>query len=206
MKSHRIETLVDAVFAIAMALLVLQVPLPVLPDAPNAEGVLAALTAVLPAVGSYAVSFLILGTFWMGHDQQFRHIRRVDRTLVWLNLLLLLGVGFVPFTTVFLARYPLQPVALVVYGGTLLLIGIVLFAHWGHAVGHGCAGDEVTPEMAELVRERMSMGMVAYLVATIVGGFVPKVGLVLFACVPFLFMLPGRIDPAMVDDAAEVRE
>ena len=165
------------------------------------EAVIDALTAVLPSVGSFALSFLILGTLWMGHHGQFRHVRRVDRTLLWLNILLLLGVAFVPFVTVFLARYPLQPAALVVYGGTLLLCGVFLFAHWGHAVGHGCVGDEVTPEIAEAIRERMSMGMVAYLLATIVGGFVPKVGLVLFACVPFLYMLPSRIDATMLEEA-----
>ncbi|MEZ4412322.1 MAG: TMEM175 family protein [Gemmatimonadales bacterium] len=202
MESRRIEALVDGVFAVAMVLLVLQVPLPELPAAPTPEGVITALFAVLPAVGSFALSFLILGTLWMGHHGQFRHIRRVDRTMLWLNVFLLLCIAFVPFVTVFLARYPLQPAALVVYGGTLLLCGVFLFAHWGHAVGHGCVGDEVTPEMAESIRERMSMGMVAYLLATIVGGFVPKVGLVLFACVPFLYMLPSRIDATILEEAA----
>jgi len=202
MESRRIEALVDGVFAIAMVLLVLQVPLPELPDAPTPEAVIAALEGVLPAVGSFALSFLILGTLWMGHHSQFCHIRRVDRTLLWLNILLLLCVAFVPFVTVFLARYPLQPAALVLYGGTLLLGGVFLFVHWGHAVGHGCVGEEVTPEMAEAIRERLSMGMVAYLLATIVGGFVPKVGLVLFACAPFLYMLPSRIDATILEEAA----
>ncbi len=202
MESSRIEALVDGVFAVAMTLLVLQVPLPELPEALTTEGVIASLTAVLPAVASYTLSFLILGTIWMGHHAQFRYIRRVDRALLWINILFLLCIAFIPFTTVFLARYPLQPVALLVYGATLLLSGIFLFAHWGHAVGHGCVGDEVTPELAESVRERLSMGMVAYLVATIAGGFAPKVGLILFAGVPFLYMLPGRIDPSMIEEAA----
>jgi len=202
MESRRIEALVDGVFAIAMVLLVLQVPLPELPAAPTPEAVIDSLSAVLPAVGSFALSFLVLGTLWMGHHGQFRHIRRVDRTLLWLNLLLLLSVAFVPFATVFLARYPLQPAALVVYGATLLSCGLLLFVHWSHAVGHGCVGEEVTPEVAEAVRERLSMGMVAYLLATLVGAFAPKVGLLLFACAPFLYMLPSRIDAAMLEEAA----
>jgi len=202
MESRRIQALVDGVFAIAMVLLVLQVPLPELPATPSEEGLVTALLGVLPSVGSYALSFLILGAIWMGHHTQFKHIRRVDRTLLWFNLLLLLGVAFVPFATVFLARYPLAPVALLVYGGTLLFCGMFLFVHWGHAVSHECVGEEVTPEVAEAVRERLSMGMVAVLVATIAGGFVPKVGLVLFACVPFLHLLPGRIDPGLLEEAS----
>jgi uncharacterized membrane protein len=201
MESRRIQALVDAVFAIAMALLVLQVPLPELPETLTEEGVVAALVAVLPAVGSFALSFLILGSLWVGHHAQFSYIRRVDRALLWTNILFLLCIAFVPFATVFLARYPLVPVAVLVYGGTFLLSGMFLFAHWSHAVGHDCVAEEVTPEVAEAVRERLSMGMVAVLVATIAGGFVPKVGLVLFACVPFLHMLPGRIDQGMIEEA-----
>jgi len=202
MESRRIEALVDGVFAIAMVLLVLQVPLPDLPKAPTPEALIAALPAVFPAVGGFALSFLILGTLWMGHHGQFRHIRRVDRALLWLNILLLLCVAFVPFVTVFLARYPLQPAALVVYGGTLLLAGVLLFVHWDHAVNRGLVTEEVTPEVAEFVRERISMGLAAYLLATIAGVFLPKVGLVIFACIPVLYILPSRIDPALLAEAA----
>ena len=71
---------------------------------------------------------------------------------------------------------------------------------------HGAQGfvtDEVTPEVAEVVREEISMGMAVYLAATIAGSFLPKVGLVLFACIPILYMLPGRIDPRLVEEAAD---
>lgn len=202
MESRRLEALTDGVFAIAMVLLVLQVPVPVLEEPVTGEAMLAAITAILPTVASFAVSFLILGTLWVAHHRQSRLIREPDMALAWSTIFFLLCVAFVPFATALLARYPLQRASFLVYGGTLLLAGLFLFAHWSHAVGRGLVSEEVTPEGAELVRERISMGMAAYLAATIVGAFLPKVGLVLFACVPVLHLLPGRIDPALLEDAA----
>ncbi len=201
MESRRIEALADGVFAVAMTLLVLQVPVPNLADGVTGADVIDALWATLPATASFAVSFLILGTLWVGHHNQFRLIQRLDPALIWANLFFLLCIAFVPFATAFVARYPLQPAAMVVYGATLLLAGMFLFAHWSHAVNSGLVTDEVTPELAEVVRERISMGLAAYLVATLVGAFLPKVGLLFFACLPILYMLPRRIDPGMLEEA-----
>jgi len=203
MESRRIEALADGIFAIAMTVLVLQVHVPELPEPVTGAAMIEAFDLILPTAAGFAVSFLLLGTLWYGHHQQFRYIRRVDRALVWSNIFLLLFVAFVPFATAFLARYPFQPVPMLVYGGTLVLAGLFLFAHWGHAVSHGLVTEEVTPELAEVVRERISMGVAVYLGATFVGAFLPKVGLLLFACVPVLYLLPTRIDPALIEEASE---
>jgi uncharacterized membrane protein len=202
MESRRVENLADGVFAIAMTLLVLEVHVPELPDPVTGAALLAALKLILPHLAGFGVGFVILGTLWLGHHNQFRYIQRADRMLAWLNIFYLLCIAFLPFATAFIARYPLQPLALAIYGVTLLLSGVILLAHWNHAVSHGLVGDEVTPEVAELVRERMSMGMVVYLLATIVGAFLPKAGLVLFAAMPILYMLPGRVDPNLVEEAS----
>jgi uncharacterized membrane protein len=201
MESRRVEQLADGVFAIAMTLLVLGVHVPELPAPVTGAALLDALLALVPNLAGYAIGFIILGTLWLGHHGQFQFIRRADRTLLWLNTFFLLCIAFLPFATAFLARYPLQPVTLAVYGGTLLLSNVFLFAHWNYAVSHGLVGDDVTPEVAEVVRERMSMGMVVYLLATLVGAFLPKAGLVLFACTPVLYMLPGRVDPGLVSES-----
>jgi len=202
MESRRVEALADGVFAVAMTLLVLGVHLPELPAPVTGAALLAALRALALSLAGYAVGFLLLGTLWLGHHNQFRFIRRADRTLLWLNLFFLLAVALVPFTTALIARYPLQPVAMAIFGGTLLLAGVFLFAHWSYAVNAGLVDDAVTPEAAELIRERMSMAMVACLVATIIGAFLPKAGLVLFGCMPVLSMLPGRVDPALAEDVS----
>ncbi|HEX5004585.1 MAG TPA: TMEM175 family protein [Gemmatimonadales bacterium] len=202
MESRRIEALADGVFAVAMTLLVLQVHVPDVPAPLSIAAALEALQVILPTVGGYAVSFLILGTLWIGHHNQFRYLRRVDAASLWANLFFLLCVAFVPFTTAFVARYPTLQVPLLLYGATLLLAGLVLFAHWSHAVDAELVDETMTPELADSVRERISMGLAMYLAATIVGGFLPKVGMLIFACVPVVYMLPSRLDPRLVADAA----
>jgi uncharacterized membrane protein len=202
MESRRVETLADGVFAIAMTLLVLEVHVPELAAPATGAGIVAALVGILPSVAGYVVSFVILGMVWIGHHTQFHFIRRVNRPLLYINIFYLLCVAFVPFATAFLARYPLQPVAVVIYGATLLLGGVLHFVHWNYAVGHGLVTEEVTPEVAEVMRERISMGIVVYLVATLAGAFLPKVGLVLFAAMPVLYMLPARVDPSLTEEAA----
>ena len=203
MDTRRVETLADGVFAIAMTLLVLEVHVPDIAEPVTGTAMLDALGSILPSVAGYAVSFVILGMIWIGHHNQFHFIRRVNRPLLWINIFYLLCVAFVPFATAFLTRYPLQPAGLLIYGGTLLLGGLTHFFSWNYAVGRGLVTEEVTPEIAELFRERISMGIVVYLAATLVGAFLPKVGLVLFASMPVLYMLPSRIDPRLIEDAAE---
>lgn len=201
MESRRVESLADGVFAIAMTLLVLEVHVPELAEPITGAGMVTALSGILPSVAGYVVSFVILGMIWIGHHNQFHFIRRVDRGLLWINIFYLLSIAFVPFATAFLTRYPLQPAGLLIYGGTLLVGGLLHFVHWNYAIGHGLVTEEVTVEIAELFRERISMGIAVYLAATIVGAFLPKVGLVLFACMPMLYMLPGRIDPRLAAEA-----
>jgi uncharacterized membrane protein len=201
MESRRVETLADGVFAIAMTLLVLEVKVPELPDPVTGVAMVGALAGLLPSVAGFAVSFVILGMLWIGHHNQFHFIRRVDRPLLWINIFYLLCVAFVPFATAFITRYPLQPAALLLYGGTLLLGGVTHYLHWNYAVARGFVSEEVTPEVTEVMRERISMGIAVYLAATLVGAFLPKIGLVLFACMPVLYMLPGRIDPSLTEEA-----
>jgi uncharacterized membrane protein len=203
MDPRRVETLADGVFAIAMTLLVLEVHVPDVAAPITGAGMIDALGSILPSLAGFAVSFVVLGMVWIGHHNQFHFIRRVDRALLWINVFYLLCVAFVPFATAFLTRYPLQPAGLLIYGGTLLLGGVSHFASWNHAVNHGLVAEEVTPEIAELFRERISMGIAVYLAATLVGTFLPKIGLVLFASMPVMYMLPSRIDPRLVEDAAE---
>lgn len=202
MDPRRVESLADSVFAVTMVLLVLGVHVPEVAAPVTGAAMVDALFAVLPAAGSYALSFLLLGTLWIGHHQQLHLIRQVNRTLLWITVFYLLAVAFVPFCTAFLARYPLHPAGPLVYGGVLLLAGVTQYLQWSVAVSQELVSPEVTPELAELLRERTSMGLAVWLAATLVGAFVPKIGLVLFACVPFLYMLPTRVDPRTAADAA----
>ena len=81
----------DAIFAIAITLLVVDLQVP---DGPVQSGTL--LRETLPQMGGFALSFAVIGLFWIGHHGLFRHIKGLNRTLIMLNLLFLGCVAFLP--------------------------------------------------------------------------------------------------------------
>ena len=119
----RLLALSDGVFAIAMTLLVLGIPVPQLTN-PSDTDLQGALRNVLPDVGSFALSFLLVGTYWMAHRRLLKGVVRTDARLIWLNLLMLLLVCMVPFTAAVLSRYGSLATAVIIYAANLALLGL----------------------------------------------------------------------------------
>ena len=95
----RLKALTDGVIAVSITLLVLDIKLaPPLHELSDAE-LLAQYIAIWPKYLGYVISFIVVGVNWVSHQRKFRHIVRVDNGLMWLNLLFVLTVGLVPFTT-----------------------------------------------------------------------------------------------------------
>ena len=125
----------DAVFAIAITLLALEIRLPSGQDTRSSGELLAALLAIWPRYLSYAVSFLVIGLYWMAHHRMFRAIARYDRRLLSLNLLLLLCIAFVPFPTAVLGEYS-DVVATIFYALTMVVTGLAGALVWWYASGN----------------------------------------------------------------------
>jgi uncharacterized membrane protein len=126
----------DAVFAIAITLLALEIRLPAGQEIGSDEGLLTALLSIWPRYLSYVVSFLVIGMYWMAHHRMFRTIARYDRRLLFLNLLLLLCIAFVPFPTAILGEHN-GPVATIFYAATMVVTGLVSARLWWYASGSG---------------------------------------------------------------------
>src|SRR5581483_1886743 len=82
---------------------------------------------------AYVVTFLLAGIFWFLHHLTFHFIRYVNRALCWLNLLFLLFVSLLPFSTAMLSRFMGKPVGLIFYFGNQLLVSLFLFFQWTYA-------------------------------------------------------------------------
>jgi uncharacterized membrane protein len=109
---ERIEFFSDAVFAIAITLLVITLAAP--KGSPSALG--SNLAGLQGRFFAIALSFAVIGQFWIAHHRAYRHIVRYDLGLLWLNLLYLFGVCFLPFPTEVLGRYFESRLAGVFYG------------------------------------------------------------------------------------------
>lgn len=123
----------DAVFAIAITLLVLEIRLPAGEGELTNSELLNQLLALWRQYLAYVVSSLVIGTFWMGHHRKFRFIHSYDNNLIRLNLLLLMIVAFIPFPTAVLSEYG-NRTATIFYALTMVAVGLLSAALWWYAV------------------------------------------------------------------------
>jgi uncharacterized membrane protein len=128
----RLETFSDGVFAIAATLLVLEFSV----DAASGPRLGSALLHLWPSYLAYATSFLTIGIIWINHLYCVVNLERADRVLMFLNLLLLLVVGFLPFPTKLVAQYlqkPGEQAAVLAYCATFVVMSIVYNIWWRYA-------------------------------------------------------------------------
>lgn len=117
-KNDRILALSDGLFAFAMTLLVLGLQVPTrdkISPAQLPRYVLSLHSSFLV----WVISFLVIGSFWLGHHRLFDLLEGHDQRLAWLNLLLLLSIAFLPFPTGLIGQYGDTRFAVVFYAGSL---------------------------------------------------------------------------------------
>ena len=199
--SLRLETLADGVFAIVMTLLVLELAVPATSGATSGE-VSAALRDMWPEFLIYALSFLVLGVFWLIHKMIFDSIVGADPPLIWLNVLFLMVTALVPFSTALVGEYRVMEVAAAVYGLNLLLGFSAAWAVWAYATRRN--GLAVADLPSELVRGGNRMGLVYVLIlmaATAVAFVSPLTAYAAYAAFSALIIgltMLGRWESAMV--------
>ncbi len=134
----RVEGLTDGIFATVMTVLVLTLSVPVVTGPLTSSelnfDVFVALEGLAPDILGYLLSFLLLAVMWVSHHNVFHFISRMNRPLLWLNILFLLMVGFVPFSTALLGRYPLIQLPVVIYGANIVAISLSMHAFLSYAV------------------------------------------------------------------------
>ena len=129
----RLIFLADGVYAIALTLLAVELGLSEAAADLEGRALLESLLNTWPKVLSFLTSFTFIANFWVGQLMIFNHIRRFDGRLMWLTLVHLLCVAFIPFPTSVIGQHIGDPVAQEFYYGTLVLTGLTLAALWWYA-------------------------------------------------------------------------
>jgi uncharacterized membrane protein len=133
---NRLETLVDGIFAIAMTLLVLGIN-PPRPQEAVATAVLPEMIeSLIPQIFLFIVAFLVLAFFWLGHHRQFHFVRRIDPALLWINILILIAIVFVPFSTDVAGDYPGVTDAVLLFHANMFIVGFLFSLQWHHIRRH----------------------------------------------------------------------
>jgi len=183
----RIESLTDGIFAFGMTLLVLGAGYPftlaTLAKTPANQ----ILANSVPDVILYIISFLLLAAFWVAHHSQFHHIRYIDRTLLWLNILILMLVAFIPFTSTIAGIFPGDPLASGVFEVHLLLTGVLFHFQWRYATKNHRLVEKDLPE--SIIRRGREVTLIIpffSVVGIILAVFRIPYGVVVYAFVPFV--------------------
>ena len=113
----------DAVFAIAITLLALEIRLPEMHD-PTPRELGDALLGLLPQFYGFAISFWIIAVYWLAHHRIFRYIRAYDRRLQVINFLFLMWIVLMPFSASLLGGYGSYQLAEVVYFSHMILTSL----------------------------------------------------------------------------------
>jgi uncharacterized membrane protein len=130
---ERIMFFSDAVMAIAITLLVIDLKLPEIPAALAAQQLPARLGELTPRIVSFMISFSVVGVYWSSHHRHFGYIRRYDGRLIALNLVFLLFVALMPFFASLLGQYSIVPLAVAAYALGVAATGLSIGAVWWYA-------------------------------------------------------------------------
>jgi uncharacterized membrane protein len=191
-RTGRLEAFSDGVFAIAVTLLVLDLGV----AATAGQDLGAAIRDLWPSYLAYVASFSTIGAAWLGHNAITEYLERADAAFVRLNLLLLLFVSFLPFPTRLVAEFIHQDkaerVAVTFYGIVLLLSSVLLQVLWRYAVRAHLVRPDTADEEVELLTERLTPGLGAYVVLIVAGLFLPIIAVIGFLGIALYYIIPFR--------------
>ena len=124
----------DAVIAIAITLLALDLKVPQVPESSAAAELPRALLELWPNLFSFVLSFWIIGSYWLAHHRISRLVGAYDRRMQLINLLFLMFIVLMPFSTALVGKYEHQQLPVVIYAVHNILTSLTLTWLWQHAI------------------------------------------------------------------------
>ena len=201
MQSHRLQQpfdrvvlFSDAVFAIAITLLVIEIRLPEISNRASDALYWQALAALIPNFVGFAVSFAVIGAFWAGHHRSFSLAAQFDRRIMLPNLLLLGAIALMPFLTAFMSAHNGRVVPATLYWGWLILTALLSLRVNGIVTSAPMVGEDVPADVSAAVRRRSRSVILAAMTAFCLAFVIPRVAFVGMATIPAWFALLKTID------------
>ncbi len=195
LSTNRVEALADGVFAFAMTLMVLSIDVPMnVPRYDENQALIQHLFQIQPDFQIYVLAFISLGGFWYSHQIQFKGIKRVDPTLVWINIFIMMFIALVPFSTAMAGDYRDAQISAIVMETNILILGIIFYIHWSYATTH--------PQLLHkpLAKDEINLGKDIYVIIILISlaaiglSFIsPPFSVSLYILMPFCFAARHRI-------------
>ncbi|HEV7701726.1 MAG TPA: TMEM175 family protein [Pyrinomonadaceae bacterium] len=184
MNKTRLEAFSDAVIAIIMTIMVLELKIP-------HGGDLEALKPLLPVFLAYILSFIYLGIYWNNHHHMLQAAQTVNGKVLWANLLLLFWLSLVPFVTGWMGENHFEPLPTAVYGIVLLMCAVSYTLLQGKLTKHSENQNTVLAEaVGSDLKGKVSLAL--YVVAIGLAFVQQNISHVIYVCVALIWSIPDR--------------
>lgn len=193
--NQRLTAMSDGVFSIVITLMVLSIRIPDIATDRVVQELPQHLMKMLPDLVTLIISFIILGIYWIGHNNVFTHIIRHDRPLLWLNIFFLMSVATIPYPTTLIVRYGQAQTSIIIYAANLIVGGVLLDVIWWYGSRNRhlmCEG--IDPKLIFSFHHRILTGPIIYLFAVGVSFVSVMVAKLLFVAAVIYYLIPTAQD------------
>lgn len=191
---ERVLAFSDGVFAIVITLLALEIKVPEIEAAHVASDLVPAVWALVPTIASHALSFALLGIYWIAHHALFRMIARWDRNLLWLNILFLLFVASMPFPTALALNFGDAQVSYLIFCAVLIFAGLSLVLMWWYAAkDRHLLADAVTEDAIRATYRRGLLAPVLYLLAALLSFVNLNITKAMLVFIVLVYIIPNPL-------------
>jgi uncharacterized membrane protein len=184
MNKTRLEAFSDAVIAIIMTIMVLELKIPHGSD-------LESLKPLLPVFLAYILSFVYLGIYWNNHHHMLQATRTINGKVLWANLLLLFWLSLVPFATGWMGENHFEPLPTAIYGIVLLMCAISYTLLQSKLTKH-TEGDNILLTEAVGSDLKGKVSLVLYLIAIGLAFVQQNISHVIYVLVAVMWFIPDR--------------
>ena len=198
-KEFQLERMIlfsDAVFAIAITLLVIEIKIPEFHkesgEIITENALLHKLVDLIPKFVGFLISFLLIGQYWIVHHRMFSFVTGFTDRLIWLNILFLLAVALMPFSTGFYSEYVMHKVIspVIFYSANIALLGLVNFFMWRYISNpKNNIGENLTLPMARYFSARSLTVPIIFIIFSFVYLYNPIIAFWIPPLIPVIMKL-----------------
>lgn len=189
-ETARVEIFSDAVFAIVITLLILDIHVP---EDYTVDPVMS-LIETGPKFMAYVLSFLTIGVYWISHHNMFNFIKKTNRYMMWYNLVFLMCVTLIPFPTKLISEFSTEPVSGVAYGLIIILINCTMYAFWAYVSrNHRLVSKELPEEVIEYIRWQILLGIILCIFGITASFIVPAYSILIYGAIILRLVIPNNI-------------
>ena len=183
MKPERLNAFTDGIMAVAITIIVLELPIPERPG-------LKALIPELPLLGLYALAFTKVGIYWSNHHHMLQAVKKVDGRVLLMNLLLLFWLSLIPFVIRWVGQAGITRDTVAAFG-TIMLLSALSYALLKRALVR-CEGEESRIVQATGRDMKGRLSLIAYAIALVIAFVSPGVAILIYVAVSLMWLVPDR--------------